>query len=113
MNPEYKYFYNDNTKCIIRECRTFNKNINSYMPCPELNIIIDMTHNTITRKEIKLDLSVTDNLIFIEFIKNILATDEQMELFLKELVVNKYYNEMLLTSQCDTSYVPNALFWFH
>jgi hypothetical protein len=113
MGTEYKYLYNDSTKCMIRECRTFNNNINSYEASQELNIMIDMTNNTITREEIKMDLAVTDSSIFIEFIKNILATDEEMKQFLKQLVINKYYNEMLLTSQCDTSYVPNALFWFH
>jgi hypothetical protein len=104
MNQEYTYLYDYDTKCMIRECRIFN------IPCPELNIMIDLVNNTITHKDIKVELAVTDQLIFLEFIKNILATDEQMESLLKELVANKFYNDFLLTNKC---YAPNSLLWFH
>lgn len=70
----------------------------------DLDIIIDLSTNKIIQQDCEMTLSPADNYTFLDFMRNIRATDDLME----SLLGNQYYTETFLSSSMGVFNVPNA-----
>ena len=73
-------------------------------PRPDLDIVIDLARNQIRQQGSLTVLSSADNYIFLEFMKNIQATDDLMN----ALFANTYYTTTFLSDSLGAFVVPNA-----
>lgn len=70
---------------------------------PDLDVIIDLSTNKIIQHDIEMTLSIVDKYIFLDFMRNIKATDDLMD----ALLGNQYYTESFLSSSMGIFNVPN------
>ncbi len=98
------YSYNDITKTMYMTFFLWDDITAQLVERPELTIDIDLSNNRITQQNVVSRLSSSDNYIFLEFMKQISATDELM----LALLSNEYYTKTFLSDSLGVFVVPFA-----
>ncbi len=105
MNSErHVYSYNSATFQMERTFVLLDDIPQKYVDRPDLLITIDLSLNLIIQHGTTSRLSSADNYCFLDFMKNIIATDDLMT----ALLANEYYTKTFLSDSLGVFVVPFA-----
>ena len=102
MSEKHIYSYNSATTRMERTFALLDDATGKFVDRPDLLITIDLSLNLIIQQGTASRLSSSDNYCFLDFMKNLVATDDLMT----ALLANEYYSKTFLSDSLGVFVVP-------